>query len=1553
MTGLALSVRPHMAEGVDGDGWAIAGRDSGNSNHAEVYFAPIDADGSIGAWASTASLPIAMNGPETAVYGNTIYITGGDTADGGSPTNNVYYATPNPDGTITSWNRAADTPGSRWMHSVAIANGYIYSMGGSNGAVGTSDLYYGRIEPDGNITSWVSSSLPGAWYNTFGVSHGDYIYVVGLDSTQIAYAQSNPSDGSLGPWSYVLLPSSGGFASPRAAFIGGTIYILAGYDYDNPGPSARVVYAPVGSDGSIGSWSEAASLPSGRWMPGVASDGQHLFSVGGWDPAYSIVDTVYYHASDSSAISPDLIGGLNATLVDVTAINGSIGNALSFNGISGHASIPSRQSFENFSQFTYEMWVNASSMPESASSCNSGMPCYVLLSKDNMFAIALTNDSGQMRIESSFGNGVDWGTTTYTQSTGTLSLNEDHHIAVVHSGGNILYYIDGQPAGLGTDDEFNLGSNSQDISVGDLCNPTCQNHWFNGTLDEIAIHRKALSSNEVRQHYTNGVMGGEGYCIQIPTCLSGMISYWKAENNANDEFGLNNGTLEGGASYGTGKFGQAFSLDGVDDYVSEGDTGFPTGAGDMTIGAWINIVSGSIIEDIFSYGHRAVPYYNEADYYRDISFSCNTDGANCYLNMDIYGENSGNAATAVTTGVWHYAVAVFSGQTVKLYLDGNLDLTKTFTNTRNVGLDGIAYIGSNANQRTPMEGSMDEVVIFNRSLTAEEVQQLYALSSGGQGYCISVSAYVPSIGTLYPVENLNITSAVDYAYEFGPSNEITIKNPSGSAVVVFPSGTTGDVTVNVSNTSAGGGLVLINGATLPGGQSKSVLVPRLLSSGSVCFKDEEGVASISAACDETGETRLSCPGASGSVTCAVEGDAYNVTGLLHSGVGEVEIIQYFTAGWSDVTPATLPNARFYFGHQMAYDSNNGIFLLSGGRTGDNTQSSIGETWVYNLSSTAWTQMSPSISPSKELAAVTYDSIHDVFILFGGYDSGDSSETWAYNYSSDAWTLMSPPSSPIARTDHMMVFDSRAGVAVMFGGYGLSDTWIYNYSDNTWTQKASAPFDRSEAGMVYDTSNDIVVLFGGQDGSGTPNSDTWIYNLSSDAWTEMSPSQSPPVRRMSGMAFDSMNNVSFILGGVNFGVSSDPLEDFWSYNYSSNTWSQVNSAISPPPRMSHAMGFDASRAAIVIFGGLGTWVGSPRDDVWAYGVATAAPQPPAPTCPAGMVSYWRAEDDSDDLLGLNNGTWSGTEAYDVGKVGHAFNFDGSNYITVPHDPSLSPTDAITLEAWINPTSSALSGYSPFVSNWNDVGADQRTYSFWLQDGKAAFYLSHDGTSAITAVVGSTTLIADTWYHVVGTFDGTDMNVYVNGASDAAPVNYPGVIMTNDRPVYIGRGDIAGSSRYFSGLVDEATVYNNSLTTDEIQQHYQNGLNSQGYCAAAPSAPLSINITAPANDSVLSNRTITVNFTVSGADLNRINVSVWQSDGAVDNYIWIANSDANTVSKVDKSTDGVAATVSVGSYPLGIATDTDSVWVANQGSGTISRIDKADNSVLANIAVGSNP
>src|SRR5205823_2022912 len=81
--------------------------------------------------------------------------------------------------------------------------------------------------------------------------------------------------------------------------------------------------------------------------------------------------------------------------------------------------------------------------------------------------------------------------------------------------------------------------------------------------------------------------------IYSPHCFpppAGLVSWWKAEDNALDSVGANSGLLQNGAGFSAGEVGDSFSLDGADDYVLvHASPSLNVGLGNgLTIEGWIN-----------------------------------------------------------------------------------------------------------------------------------------------------------------------------------------------------------------------------------------------------------------------------------------------------------------------------------------------------------------------------------------------------------------------------------------------------------------------------------------------------------------------------------------------------------------------------------------------------------------------------------------------------------------------------------------------------------------------------------------------------------------------------------------------------------------------------------------------------------------------------------------------------------------------------------------------------------------------------------------------------
>lgn len=171
----------------------------------------------------------------------------------------------------------------------------------------------------------------------------------------------------------------------------------------------------------------------------------------------------------------------------------------------------------------------------------------------------------------------------------------------------------------------------------------------------------------------------------------------------------------------------------------------------------------------------------------------------------------------------------------------------------------------------------------------------------------------------------------------------------------------------------------------------------------------------------------------------------------------------------------------------------------------------------------------------------------------------------------------------------------------------------------------------------------------------------------------------------------------------------------------------------------------------------------------------------------------------------------------GKFGKALSFDGNDYAYV-NDTTNSPLDitqAITLSAWIYSTDTQ-SAYNKVVAKLKDAYYPYQLDFDGENDDKIYFILS-DG-SAKYAIKSDEDIPQNTWTHIVGTYDGSIMKLYINGKIQSETLTANFNIYTNNNPLYIGgRSD----TQWFKGLIDEVKIYNYALSEDEIKAEYNRG------------------------------------------------------------------------------------------------------------------------------------
>ncbi len=218
-----------------------------------------------------------------------------------------------------------------------------------------------------------------------------------------------------------------------------------------------------------------------------------------------------------------------------------------------------------------------------------------------------------------------------------------------------------------------------------------------------------------------------------------MVSWWPGDGDAVDIVGNNDGTVND-ATYVSGKVGNAFSFDGVDDYISLGTTQIIGDDASFTIDAWINVNS-------YATHNKQLPIYGEynlgtSDAKNYLAIGNTQSGLGQRVFFDQFVPTGGYLKSNIqlTPGRWYHVAYTQDGTTRRLYIDGTLDNSDSEIETYLGGIPNDIRIGRRGGTATNQrfDGLIDEVEIFNRALSFAEIRAIYLAGSAGKCKVIEV-----------------------------------------------------------------------------------------------------------------------------------------------------------------------------------------------------------------------------------------------------------------------------------------------------------------------------------------------------------------------------------------------------------------------------------------------------------------------------------------------------------------------------------------------------------------------------------------------------------------------------------------------------------------------------------------------------------------------------------------------------------------------------------------------------------------------------------------------
>ncbi|MFN9721118.1 MAG: LamG-like jellyroll fold domain-containing protein, partial [Planctomycetota bacterium] len=254
--------------------------------------------------------------------------------------------------------------------------------------------------------------------------------------------------------------------------------------------------------------------------------------------------------------------------------------------------------------------------------------------------------------------------------------------------------------------------------------------------------------------------------------------------------------------------------------------------------------------------------------------------------------------------------------------------------------------------------------------------------------------------------------------------------------------------------------------------------------------------------------------------------------------------------------------------------------------------------------------------------------------------------------------------------------------------------------------------------------------------------------------------------------------------------------------------------------------------------------------------------------SNLIGRWAADGDARDSANGHDGTLNGGMTFVSGVSGQAFHFDGSNdYVSVP-DSIEQRAAMFTVAGWVqfaNQGSIVLaSKYGGYYNGW---------ILYLEADRRASMSVYNVSNPALGQNVASSPLPGSGWTHVAGTYDGTNLRIYVNG-EEQGTARFDGGYLPTGQAMTLGRASWYPRD-YFAGDLDDFRFYDRALTAGEIAA-IVSPLTTL-VCNVAPTATLTNN--GPKNEG----SPVTVSFTNQSdpGTLDTFTYSFdWNNDGIYD-------------------------------------------------------------------------
>jgi hypothetical protein len=323
--------------------------------------------------------------------------------------------------------------------------------------------------------------------------------------------------------------------------------------------------------------------------------------------------------------------------------------------------------------------------------------------------------------------------------------------------------------------------------------------YFDQKYDELRVFNRVLSDSEMFNLYN---ASRETLAASQPPFLNnGLVLYQTMDaSDLNYTNGTtvdrsrkgNSGTLVGytnatTTAYKAGKVGSALSFNGSSQYVSVPNSSSLNPSGDLSISAWVKTsIVGVAGKNIIAKG-------NGNDYFQQYEFQIGGDNKVYFVigNSTNNGYYILNTPSAVLSSGWNNVTATLSDTSANIYVNGVLDSSASGSGSRIAANSNPVFIGGRQDNSTYFNGSIDDVRVYNRALSAYEVTQLY--QSGQAVIARSQPSFINNglVGNWTMNGNDFTYSNGQFADRSGQGNSGTVVGYTNATTTMLKAGVTG------------------------------------------------------------------------------------------------------------------------------------------------------------------------------------------------------------------------------------------------------------------------------------------------------------------------------------------------------------------------------------------------------------------------------------------------------------------------------------------------------------------------------------------------------------------------------------------------------------------------------------------------------------------------------------------------------------------------------------------------------------------------------------------